>query len=57
MNICVIGAGYVGLATSVGLAEIGNTVVCVESDEEKLCQLQQSKSPLHEPNMEEIITR
>ena len=36
MKIGIIGIGYVGLPTGVGLAELGNEVVCIDKDEEKI---------------------
>ena len=39
MNICVIGTGYVGLVTGTSLAEIGNSVICIDNDEKKIKDL------------------
>ena len=39
MKITVIGTGYVGLPTGVGLAELGNDVICLDIDEKKIDQL------------------
>lgn len=54
MNICVLGAGYVGLVTSTTLAYLGNQVVNVESNHKRLEVLQQGKIPFFEPNLEEL---
>ncbi|HPI78893.1 MAG TPA: 3-hydroxyacyl-CoA dehydrogenase NAD-binding domain-containing protein, partial [Cyclobacteriaceae bacterium] len=43
MKIAVIGTGYVGLVTGTCLAETGNTVTCVDIDEEKVRRLQEGK--------------
>ena len=58
MNVCVVGgAGYVGLVTAVGLAEIGHEVVAVDVDQARLGQLQAGGSPIHEAGMEEALAR
>lgn len=44
MKITVIGTGYVGLPTGVGLAELGNEVVCLDIDEKKINTLKIRKS-------------
>ena len=36
MRVCVIGTGYVGLVTGICLADIGNSVICVDIDKEKI---------------------
>ena len=43
MNLCVIGTGYVGLVTGAVFADLGNDVVCVDSDREKVALLRQGK--------------
>lgn len=56
MDICVIGTGYVGLVAGTCLADIGNNVVCVDSDEEKIKKLQNAQIPIYEPGLEELIS-
>jgi len=56
-DICVVGAGYVGLVTGACLAEIGHRVVCVDSDPKKLKALKAGKVPIHEPGLEEVFRR
>lgn len=57
MNIAVIGSGYVGLVTGTCLAELGNNVLCVDINAEKIRMLKQGKSPIYEPGLEELIAR
>jgi UDPglucose 6-dehydrogenase len=56
-NICVIGTGYVGLITGVCFADLGNTVHCLDINEERIKQLQQGVMPIYEPGLEEIVER
>jgi UDPglucose 6-dehydrogenase len=57
MNICVIGTGYVGLVTGAVFADLGNEVVCVDNDTEKLALLNAGKMPIYEPGLEEMVLR
>jgi len=57
LDLCVVGAGYVGLVTGACLAEIGHRVVCVDSDPKKLKSLKAGKVPIHEPGLEELFRR
>jgi UDPglucose 6-dehydrogenase len=56
-DVCVVGAGYVGLVTGACLAEIGHRVVCVDSDLEKLKALRAGKVPIHEPGLDVVFKR
>lgn len=57
MKVAVIGTGYVGLVTGVVLAELGNDVICVDKDAEKVAKLRSGISPIYEPGIEEMLQR
>ncbi len=57
MNVTVIGAGYVGLVQSAGLAHLGHSVRVGESDLGRLQQLSAGKMPIYEPGLEELFAR
>ncbi len=55
MKIAVMGAGYVGLVTGACFAEMGNTVVCLDSDESKVASLRSGGVPIFEPGLSRLI--
>ncbi|MFP5237591.1 MAG: UDP-glucose dehydrogenase family protein [Acidobacteriota bacterium] len=57
VNIAVIGCGYVGLVAAVCFAEIGHTVICVDSDEPKIEMLRTGRVPIHENCLQELLAR
>jgi len=57
MDCCVIGTGYVGLVTGSCLAELGHSVVCADSDAEKIGLLSGGSVPIYEADLESIVNR
>jgi len=57
VNITIVGTGYVGLVTGTTLAELGNTVFCVDIDAQKVERMKQGIVPIYEPGLEEIFLR
>jgi len=55
MKLCMIGTGYVGLVSGVCFADIGNQVVCVDKDKNKIDKLNSGISPIYEPGLDELI--
>ena len=57
MNITIVGTGYVGLVTGTTLAELGNTVYCVDIDAKKVERMKEGAVPIYEPGLEEMFLR
>ena len=57
MKIAVVGAGYVGLVTASCFAELGNHVVCVDIDKDKISKLNKSVIPIYEPGLEDLTIK
>jgi len=55
MRISIFGSGYVGLVTGTCFADVGNHILCVDVDVEKIAQLQQGQVPIHEPGLESLL--
>jgi UDPglucose 6-dehydrogenase len=57
MKLTIFGTGYVGLVTGTCLAEMGNQVVCVDVDADKIARLERGEIPIFEPGLEPLVVR
>jgi UDPglucose 6-dehydrogenase len=57
LKVTIVGSGYVGLVTGACLAELGNTVFCLDLDQKKIDILNSGGVPIYEPGLQEMITR
>ena len=57
MNICMLGAGYVGLVSAACFSEFGSTVACIDKDGERIARLRRREMPIYEPGLEDLIKR
>ena len=57
MKVGIIGTGYVGLPTGVGLAELGNDVVCIDREQSKIDRLKTGKITLFEEGLEDLFNK
>ena len=57
MRIAVVGTGYVGLVAGCGFAEMGNDVICVDIDEDKVTRLTRGEMTIYEPGLEPLLER
>jgi UDPglucose 6-dehydrogenase len=56
-QICVVGVGYVGLVTGACFADLGNRVIALDVDEERVEGLKKGVMPIYEPGLEELVER
>jgi UDPglucose 6-dehydrogenase len=57
MKICFIGTGYVGLVSGVCFSDLGNNVICVDKDKDKLSRLENGDIPIFEPGLSELVKK
>lgn len=57
VNICMIGAGYVGLVSAACFSEFGWNVTCIDKDADKIEQLCRGHMPIYEPGLDELLER
>ena len=57
MKLTVVGTGYVGLVSGACLAEMGNDVLCLDVDANKIAILEGGGIPIHEPGLDQIVAR
>ncbi|MES9939318.1 MAG: UDP-glucose/GDP-mannose dehydrogenase family protein [Candidatus Thiodiazotropha sp. 6PLUC2] len=57
MKVTVFGSGYVGLVTGACLAEVGNDVVCMDVDSQKIEMLNRGEIPIYEPGLDAMVER
>ena len=56
-RICIVGTGYVGLVTGACFADLGNDVVCLDIDQEKVDSLNEGHIPIFEPGLDDLVIR
>ena len=57
MKLCMIGTGYVGLVSGVCFSDLGNDVICVDKDKNKIDLLKKGRVPIYEPGLSELVAK
>jgi len=57
MKVTIFGSGYVGLVTGACLAEVGNQVLCIDIDADKIALLKQGRIPIYEPGLDHLVQK
>tara|TARA_B100000035_G_scaffold287548_1_gene272577 strand:- start:1475 stop:2773 length:1299 start_codon:yes stop_codon:yes gene_type:complete len=57
MKLCMIGTGYVGLVSGVCFSDLGNDVICVDKDLDKINLLKKGQVPIYEPGLSELVVK
>lgn len=55
MKVAIIGSGYVGLITGLGLAELGHEVICVDKDQARVDSINRGEPPFFEPGLDDLM--
>ena len=57
MKLSVVGTGYVGLVSATCFAEMGNQVICVDNNQDKLAKMKKAVVPIYEPGLDILFQR